>query len=221
GTITNGGINKNGPGVLMLSGSAANTFTGGTMVNQGVLILNKSVVDAAISGNLTIGDGAGGVNSDVVRLVADEQIKADGWNWVNVSASGLFELAGHAETISNLSLTGGNVTTGPSSSGVLRVMGDLVSNASGMTATISGRLDLGGGMRTFNVADGAAVIDLSIMAIISNGGITKTGAGKLRLLGNLFAGGTVLSQGCLVVASDFALGSGTLTMDGGAIEAEG
>jgi len=220
GPITNGGLLKNGPGTLMFSG-AANTYSGGTMVNQGTLILNKSDPDGAISGNLTIGDGSGDSNADVVHLAADEQIKSAGWNWVTVSASGLFELAGHVETISNLSLTGGNITTGPSSSGLLRVMGDIVSNPSGLPATISGRMDLGGGMRSFKVADGTATADLSIIAIISNGGITKSGEGKLRLLGNLYAGGTVLAQGGLILASDFALGSGMLIMDGGTIEAEG
>src|SRR5258706_7252683 len=220
GPVTNGGLLKNGPGTLMFSG-AANTYTGATIVNQGTLILNKSDVDGAISGNLTIGDGLGGANTDVVQLAANEQIKATGSNWVNVSASGLFELAGHVETISNLSLTGSSVTTGPSSSGLLRVTGDVVSNASGATAMISGRMDLGGGMRRFKVAEGTATVDLSITAIVANGGITKSGDGKLRLLGNLYAGGTVLSQGGLILASDFALGTGMLTLDGGTIEAEG
>ena len=82
------------------------------LVNQGTLILNKSDVDGAISGNLTIGDGLGGVNADLVHLAANEQIKASGWNWVNVSASGLFELAGHVETIEALTLSGGNVMSG-------------------------------------------------------------------------------------------------------------
>ncbi|HEV8292596.1 MAG TPA: autotransporter-associated beta strand repeat-containing protein, partial [Tepidisphaeraceae bacterium] len=223
GAVTNGGLNKNGPGTLILSGPAAsaNSFVGATMVNQGVLILKKSAIDGAIAGNLTIGDGVGEANSDVVRLEADEQIKASGWNWVNVKSTGVLELAGHVETIGNLSLSGGNVTTGPSSAGVLRAMGDVVSNAADTTSTISGRMDLGGGMRTFNVADGAPANDLSITAIIFNGGIRKSGDGKLRLLGNLFSGGVALMQGGLVVASDFALGSGQLTMDGGTIEAEG
>jgi len=220
GPLINGGLIKNGPGTLLLSG-AASTYTGVTAVNQGMLILNKSDVDGAISGNLTIGDGAGGINADVVHLAADEQIKATGLNWVNISSSGLLELAGHVETISNLSMTGGNITTGPASTGLLRVTGDLVSNTSSSSATIAGRMDLGGGMRSFKVADGTAAVDLSITAIINNGGITKSGDGKLRLLGNLYSGGTVLAQGGLILASDFSLGSGPLTIDGGTIEAEG
>ncbi len=223
GAISNGGLVKTGSGMLLLSGSTGsnNTYVGPTIVNQGVLVLNKGVVDGTIDGNLTIGDGIGGANADVVRLGADEQIVPNGWNWVTVTSSGLFELAGHVETISNLAIAGGNITTGPSSGGVLRVMGDVVSNPAAVSGTISGRMDLGGGMRTFDVADGAAENDLSITAIISNGGITKTGAGKLRLLGNLFGGGFVLMEGGVVVTSDFSRGSGTLTLVGGTIESEG
>ncbi|HEV8605960.1 MAG TPA: autotransporter-associated beta strand repeat-containing protein [Tepidisphaeraceae bacterium] len=223
GVISNGGLVKTGPGTLLLNGSAGsnNNYIGPTMVNQGVLVLNKLVVDGTIDGNLVIGDGAGGVNADVVRLEADEQIVPNGWNWVTVRSSGLFELAGHVETISNLAISGGNITTGPSSSGLLRVLGDVVSNPAAVSGTISGRMDLSGGVRTFNIADGAAANDLSITAIISNGGITKTGAGKLRLLGNLFAGGFALMQGGVVVTSDFSLGIGTVTLVGGMIESEG
>jgi autotransporter-associated beta strand protein len=224
GAISNGGLNKNGPGTLTLSGpdTSANSYIGATTVNQGVLILKKSGIDGAIAGNLNIGDAVSAANSDVVHLDADEQIKASGWNWVNVNASGLFELAGHAETISNLSLTGGNITTaGVASTGMLRVTGDVVANPAATTAIIAGRMDLGGAKRTFNIADGAPAVDLSITAVISSGGIRKMGDGKLRLLGNLFSAGVDLIQGGLVVASDFALGSGLLTIDGGTIEAEG
>ena len=42
-----------------------------------------------------------------------------------------------------------------------------------------GTLDLGGGNRTFTVADGSAQTDLSIGVNIVNGAITKTGTGRI------------------------------------------
>src|SRR5206468_4183363 len=60
-----GGITKNLPGTLTLSGSSANSFTGTTMVNAGTLVLNKSIFNATIVGPLIIGDGSPGANADV------------------------------------------------------------------------------------------------------------------------------------------------------------
>ena len=68
GTITGPGeVNKNSSGTLHYSGATANTYNGVTTVNQGTLVLNKSV-GPAVPGSLVIGDGTGGANADVVRL---------------------------------------------------------------------------------------------------------------------------------------------------------
>ena len=77
-------------------------------------------------------------------------------------------------------MTGGSIATG---AGTLTVNGNITTNASATSATISGQLNLGGATRTLDVADGEAAIDLDISAAISNGGITKTGAGTLQLSG--------------------------------------
>ena len=68
-----GSIRKNGSGTLVLEGSASNTFTGGVSVNAGTLWLNKTAARAMSAGMLTVGDGAGGADADVLLLNAANQ----------------------------------------------------------------------------------------------------------------------------------------------------
>src|ERR1051325_3209168 len=59
---------------LTLSGGTANGFTGVTTVNSGVSQLGQTAGVNAIGGALVIGDGRGSSNTDVVRLLANDQI---------------------------------------------------------------------------------------------------------------------------------------------------
>jgi autotransporter-associated beta strand protein len=220
GAIRNGGVVKTGPGVLLLSGSAANGPMASMTVNQGTLLLNKTTADGAVGGNLTIGDGVGGASSDVVMLGAGEQIAAGLGNVVSVNSSGLLDLAGNVETIMGLTMTGGTIASG--TGGRLKVMGDVNVNASGLwTSSIWGTLDLGDGVRVFKVADGPALIELNLAASVSGGGITKMGPGRLRLMGETYSQGLRVMEGTVTLATDASAGTGTLTLSGGVIEGEG
>ncbi|MCS7090477.1 MAG: hypothetical protein RMN51_12680 [Verrucomicrobiota bacterium] len=67
--------------------------------------------------------------------------------------------------------------------------------------------DLGGRGRTFAVANGAAADDLLIAAILHDGGLKKTGAGRLLLAGsNTQDGGRVIAEGVLTLTTPMALG---------------
>lgn len=74
-------LTKTGDGTLTLSGSAANTFTGDVTVNDGTLALAKDANVAAITGDISVGDGRG---TDILQLNNDEQIA----DMVNVTLSG-------------------------------------------------------------------------------------------------------------------------------------
>jgi autotransporter-associated beta strand protein len=96
----------------------------------------------------------------------------------------------HATTPAKIALTGD-----PFLAGATGATGT-INNGAG-TGT-SGFIDLGGATRVVNVANGAAAIDLALNVPVTNGGLTKTGAGTLALGGvNTYTGSTVVQAGRL------------------------
>jgi filamentous hemagglutinin family protein len=184
--ITGTGIlGKSGPGLLLENRAVART--GGIIVNSGTL-------------------RSGIANSFVSQAVT-------------VRPSGALDLNGFAHTVTSLTLesgatSGATVTTG---AGVLTLGGNVALNVngSGFTgASISGNLT-SAATRTFTVANGVAVDDLTIAALISGaGGLTKAGAGTLTLTGaNSYSGVTSIGAGTL---SASALGNGGIASSIGA-----
>jgi autotransporter-associated beta strand protein len=143
---------------------------------------------------------------------------------IQVDPTRTFNLAGGSITFNTISL-------GPqiSNAAVLAITGDVnFSPLSNATATVfstggsisQGRVDLSGGARSFNVANGTSDIDLAINVPVINGGIIKIGDGTLALNNtNTYTGDTVvnagrlrLSKASLADASSIYLGAGT-TLD--------
>ena len=147
---------------------------------------------------------------------------------LQVNASQLFTLSGGTLGFNRIHLM-------PDSSlpAKIAVSGVVAFNApGGVTATIargsgsgnSGVVDLGGAACTFNVANGAAEVDLSIDVGIVNGGLTKTGAGTMRLnFPNTYNGGTIVFAGRLLANNPAAsgTGSGAVTVNGGTLGGTG
>jgi fibronectin-binding autotransporter adhesin len=223
-------VTKLGLGTLQFTGTAANTYTGATTVSEGTLELNKSSGVNAFAGSLSIGSGllsGGGANSEVVRLLNNNQTPS-AMAPVSILSTGLFDLNGYNDTIGGvagtaaLTMTSGNITTG---TGTLTLNGEVtINNTTIQSATISGMLNLGSSSRTFSVAHFAGdATDLIISATISGAAgidLNKTGTGTLLLTGNnTYAGRTYLTAGTLAIGSDSALGTGTLFMSAGSIQA--
>jgi fibronectin-binding autotransporter adhesin len=204
-----GNIVKLGVGTLRLDGSAANTYAGYTQFDVGVLELAKPSGVTAIPGSLTVGDGNGLLLTDVLRLLADDQI-ADTSD-VTVKNSARWDLADHQEHIGALTMQGGTIDTG---TGKLFLGGNLTTLSDSNTATINGSLSLGGTTRTFEVNAGPPAADLRINAalssdnLITGSGFTKTGGGSLFLAGtNSYNGATTINAGQVALLSAGALGA--------------
>jgi autotransporter-associated beta strand protein len=96
-------LNKTGSGTATLSGTTANSYTGGTTITGGKLILAKSAGVNAIPGNVTINNASGG--SSYLILNASSQISTSGVMTFSPSASAYayFEVYGNAQTLASIS----------------------------------------------------------------------------------------------------------------------
>ena len=212
--IQSGNLVKTGPGTLALSGANANAH-GGNAVNEGTLVLNKSPGTNAVFAGLAIGDGTGGTNADVLRLAASDQISDSAA--LTITSSGLFDLADFSETVSALSITGGNVASGTGTF----TFAALTTSAHSNTVTLSGNVALNGGPSAIFVDEGTAAVDVDIPAVILSGGLTKNGSGLLRFSGstpNTYAGVTIVNGGTVVLAKPAGTNAmiGALTIGDGA-----
>lgn len=195
---TSGGLTKSGLGILTLSGSAANTFTGASSITAGEVDLAKNTGVTAIAGNITVGDGTA---SAVLKLINSEQIADTSVVSFNGSGAtaGILRLNNLSETLGGLSSTGGaGIVENESGSAAT---GTLTVNVSSGTQTFSGTLRNGDGTGT----DGTLAF-------------VKTGAGTQVLSGtNTYSGATTVSAGVLQIGSSGAgtTGTGAVTVQSG------
>ena len=96
-------------GPALFAGAPYMQYTGTTTVHDGLLLLSQPA-GGAILGALVVGDGMGGTAT--VRETIDNQIADD--STVLVNSDGIFDLNGHIDRISTLTVLGGTVNTGPS-----------------------------------------------------------------------------------------------------------
>ncbi|MCB1086036.1 MAG: autotransporter-associated beta strand repeat-containing protein, partial [Verrucomicrobiae bacterium] len=226
--VTNGRtLYKTGAGTIQTTGAAANTITGGYFVMNGTLELNKTAGVNAIAAAVQIGDNVGGPSADRLVVLASDQI-ANGSALTVRSSGQLFLASGVSETATVSTLVAGSSAQGGASieisdTAVLRLNGDVTVNhlfgtgldSNGATISGAGTLELvsSAGNRTFTVNDGSAENDLTITAIVADGGgratLIKAGAGRLTLAGgNTYSGQTSVNAGIVRATHEGALGTG-------------
>ena len=218
-----GGLTKTGSGTQTLT--AANTYTGDTNVNDGVLELKKTffgfgtgILD--LSSNIT-------VDNATLSLSGDESIVLIGNN-VTVQNGGILSAnstGGYSHHVGALALNNGTVTS--SAFGNIIINGDVTVTGSAQSTISASSINLNSGNRTFTVADTVSGVatDLLISSEIKNGSVTKAGSGTMTLSGvNTYAGVTTISEGVLRLGNKAALGadtSGTVVEDGAALDMGG
>ncbi|MGD0655571.1 MAG: autotransporter-associated beta strand repeat-containing protein [Thermoguttaceae bacterium] len=181
-------------GTIIFSGTAANTYSGATIVNAGTLTLNKTAgvndVDA-IPGNLTIDPTTAGAT---VYLGAANQIdNSSVVTLVGSSTSNLayLDLMGYSETVAGISNSSGY--------GVIQLNWDSsITTNSTLTVNNPANCSFGGVIRDKYQGTGTGVLVL-----------VKGGVGTLTLSGstNSYTGSTTINGGTLSVSTLAAGGS--------------
>jgi fibronectin-binding autotransporter adhesin len=237
-----GPLRKTGPGPMHLAGSSDNTFTGDTVVTDGILYLDKTS-GYSVPQNLVIGP-ASALSPATVRCNNNSDI---GGTTVTVNANSLLDLNGNVQTLTQLNLNdGGNAQSGAgffafNSGGSVQV-GSLSLFGSRAGSTLSGLVELPANSSfSFNVGQYAFNAPLGLppeLTVSANihadfdspsfapAGIVKLGFGQMALNGNnTFAGSADIYAGALIPGSATALGttkggtfcwqSGELALTGG------
>jgi autotransporter-associated beta strand protein len=201
-----GNLTKAGAGTLTLS--ATNTYSGGTIVNAGTLVLAKGGAAGAIRGTVTVNSAAilKTTVTDAVGYNVGSQIAQLNLN------GGTFDNGGNGNEgfRTNVALTGGAMTSTGGGSFLFTVGGyGITSLSSSTTSTISSGLLLQNSVDLpIDVADGSAATDLLISGVVAGSGsaITKTGAGTMTLSGaNTLTGNLTINGGTL--ATGLGLGN--------------
>lgn len=208
-----GSLTKLGTGQLSLTGS--NSYTGNTIVNEGILQVNTSAALGSASNTLTLNGGtlrysAGFTTSRSVILGAGNGTVNTNGN--NAVLSGTISGSGSLTKINNgvLALSGTNTYTGGTtiSSGTVSVSADAnLGNTSGILTLDGGTLAYGAAFtsaRSVTLGAGNGTVDTGILSttlsgvISGTGSLTKVGSGSLILSGaNTYTGGTVITAGRL------------------------
>ncbi|MGV3659502.1 MAG: autotransporter-associated beta strand repeat-containing protein [Prosthecobacter sp.] len=225
---------KSGGGTLLLTGQ--NSYSGGTVVDQGTLQLGGDLGDVVIPlGGLTV------TGATVTMLTNPGQINAG--NTVTLNGSSTLTLVGN-NTLDSIVFNhmGGTGAPTVATGGVLTLTNanaiTVTSNNAIGAPTVSGFLDLGSSAKTFSVGlhqmngvvyDNTINPSLTISAVITGfgGSITKSGDGLMLLsAANTFTGGINVTGGGIVLGasstSTFAnsltsgpLGLGAVSMSAG------
>jgi autotransporter-associated beta strand protein len=212
---------KNGNGTLSLS--AANTYTGATIVAGGVLRLDHPQALPANT-NLTLA-GAGANNNGVLNLAVGDFAATLG------TGPGQLQFgtgnAGFAATGGDRKVTlngGATLVWG----GGFNVGGNLILSDEGADSTVefTNALDLNGGSRQIATRDGTADIDARITGVISGAGnLIKSQAGTLELpIANAYTGTTAINAGVLLLKDANSIPGGVtggsvanISFDGGIV----
>ncbi|MFZ9201321.1 MAG: autotransporter-associated beta strand repeat-containing protein [Opitutales bacterium] len=236
-------LTKVGAGTLKLatgyytssSSSAASDF----VVNAGTLEFSTgNWTGNAFSGNntLNITVNAGGTLRTSASHAYGGSNLNNAINVITLAGGTMTVDGGHYLPSGTVSSRGRLILDGGTVNGSAEITGsngtitiNSLANANTSTISNSGGLRLNYGNVTFDVADGAAAVDLLVSNVVSGGsyGVTKNGAGLLQFgSANTYGTGTSLNAGTLSVSNladgaNSSIGTGGLTIAGGTLQYTG
>ena len=213
------GITKTGAGTLTLS-SGFNDYTGPTTISGG--ILQTTTLSSLPSSFLSLDGGTYQASGTFTRRLGTSgsgkfQWTANGGAFAAYGGNLTINIGGSAAELAWGTTVGTNII------GTLK-FGSPTANAQ---TEFKNKIDLSGETRTIDVAAGAGGDSALLSAVIrtSSGtaGITKTGAGLLKLsAANTFTGPTTVSAGALRTTSGVGLpAASNLVFAGGVLEGNG
>jgi autotransporter-associated beta strand protein len=199
-----GGLEKAGPGELVLGGNFPNTFAGASFVNAGQLSLNKPTNIRAI-GSVSV--------TNIASLLFNANEQMDNAGVLSIHGGALVNLLNRSETIGGLN--GGAGLFLDTGTGTLTLLGGVYVGApynGGVgQPTIRGNLSLGGGTRYVETLENSLILDCQISDGAGVGGLqfgTATNTYNVTLLrSNSFSGPVQVGQGYLQLSNNFALGA--------------
>jgi autotransporter-associated beta strand protein len=232
-----GSFTKTGAGVVALTG--VNSYSGGTILNAGILNVNADAALGSASGGLTFNGGTLQAGTSLVSA-----------RTVTLNANGIFDTNGHSSFLTGLLGGTGQLVVADGAGGGMLVLSNTGNTYSGGTLLQGGTLSvvsdasLGSGGLTFNggtfqtgasLSDGRSILlnalggifdtagtTSTFSGVISGGGtLTKISSGTLILSGvNTYTGGTVINKGVLAVSADANLGDpgGAVMLNGGVLQ---
>jgi autotransporter-associated beta strand protein len=199
-------------------GSGIYVFNGGTLKLDGDYLVNNDIEVDDAGGTLDIGNHAVTLGGDLSEI-------GGGTGYLSVGGAGSVTITG------TNNLTGG---TAVAAGGTLTVANAMALGSGAVSLGTGSTITFTNGSSSFGnqfTLDGDPIFDVdtglttTLTGAIADaaspaapGVVEKTGAGILILTAaNTYSGGTVLTGGVLSADNDGALGSGTLTFDGGTL----
>jgi autotransporter-associated beta strand protein len=196
-----GSLTKTGAGKLILA--AANSFSGGTTINEGTVSVSDDAQLGAANGTILL--GASGTFETTGSVTINASRPFTGTGTLNIAPSTTLMIAGNVSTGALTLANTGALTfsgTNPAQVGTLTFQqptilsatlpvilnGGVTTAQSSGTVSIAASLNLGSALRVFNIADGPETVDASISGALTSGTaggrLHKLGDGTLELLGD-------------------------------------